>query len=158
MNKTVYFEDLHVGQRFASEAEQVTEEAIIRFARDNDPQYFHLDPEAAKRSMFGGLVASGWQTATMTLRLLLGAAGLTFAGGVVGVDTQISWKRPVRPGDRLHIEGEITRLRASRSLPDKGLVTFESRAIDDAGAVVQTMLATMLVYRDPARSKNGSAD
>lgn len=152
MTKIVYFEDLHVGARFVSEAEEVTQEAIIAFARDNDPQYFHLDLQAARDSLFGGLVASGWQTAASTLRHLLYRSGMTFAGGVVGVDTQISWKRPVRPGDRLHLEGEITHLRPSRSLPDRGLVTFEGRTCDGAGRVVQTLKATMLVCRDPRRA------
>lgn len=151
MSKTIYFEDLHVGMRFVSEPEEVTEAEIVAFARENDPQYFHLDPEAARDSMFGGLVASGWQTAASTVRHLLYRCGVTFAGGAVGVDTHISWKRPVRPGDWLHVEGEITNLRVSRSLPDRGLVSFEGRTCDKAGRVMQIMQATMLVYRDPRR-------
>jgi acyl dehydratase len=154
MTRTVYFEDLTVGMRFASEPEEVTQEAIIAFARDNDPQYFHVDPQAAQASLFGGLVASGWQTSSGTLRHLLNRSGLNFAGGVVGVDTRISWKRPVRPGDWLHVEGEITALRASRSLPDRGLAAFRSHTLDAAGAVVQALEATMLVNRDPARRTN----
>lgn len=155
MTKIVYFEDLHVGMRFVSAAEEVTQEAIVSFARDNDPQYFHLDPQAARDSLFGGLVASGWQTAASTVRHLLYRSGMTFAGGAVGVDTQISWKRPVRPGDRLHVEGEITGLRASRSLPDRGLATVECRTCDAAGRVVQVLKATILVNRDPRRAGSG---
>ncbi len=152
MSKTIYFEDLQVGMRFVSEPEEVTEAEIVAFARENDPQYFHLDPEAARDSMFGGLVASGWQTAASMVRHLLYRCGVTFAGGAIGVDTRISWKRPVRPGDRLHVEGEITNLRVSRSLPDRGLVSFEGRTCDEAGRVIQIMQATMLVYRDPRRA------
>ncbi len=157
MSKIIYFDDLQVGMRFVSEPEEVTEEEIIAFARENDPQYFHLDPQAARDSMFGGLVASGWQTAASTVRHLLYRCGVTFAGGAIGVDTHISWKRPVRPGDRLHIEGEITNLRVSRSLPDRGLVSFEGRTCDGAGRVVQTLEATMLVYRDSRRSSSPDA-
>jgi acyl dehydratase len=149
--RDVYFEDLHVGMRFASEPEEVTQEAIVDFARMNDPQYFHVDPDAARTSLFGGLIASGWQTSSATLRHLLSRSGLTFVGGCVGVDTKISWKRPVRPGDCLHVEGEITALRASRSLADWGMVGFRSRTLDAAGVVVQVLDATMLVFRDPER-------
>lgn len=152
MTRTVYFEDLHVGLRFASVPEEVTQEAIIAFARVNDPQYFHVDPQAAQASLFGGLVASGWQTSSGTLRHLLSRSGLSFAGGVVGVDTKISWKRPVHPGDWLHVEGEITALRVSRSLPDRGLAAFRSHTLDAGGGVVQTLDATMLVNRDPLRA------
>ncbi len=151
MTKILYLEDLHVGQRFVSEPETVTEEEIIRFARDNDPQYFHVDPATATQSMFGGLVASGWQTAAATLRHLLNRSGVTFAGGVIGVDTTVSWKRPVRPGDTLHVEGEITGLRVSRSLPERGLVTFRGSTFDSAGLLMQTLCATMMVNRDPRR-------
>ncbi len=157
MTKILYFEDLHVGQRFVSEPEEVTEEAIIRFARDSDPQYFHIDPLTATESMFGGLVASGWQTAAATLRHLLGRSGVTFAGGVVGVNATVSWKRPVRPGDRLHVEGEITGLRQSQSLPDRGFATFEGKTFDQAGRLVQTLEATMMINRDPRGRENSPA-
>ncbi|QGM99102.1 MaoC/PaaZ C-terminal domain-containing protein [Methylocystis parvus] len=154
MSRTVYFEDLHTGLRFKSEPFDMTEEGLIRFSRDNDPQFFHVDPEAAKESIFGGLIASGWQTGALTLRALLEGCGMTFAGGVVGMDAHLSWKRPVRPGDRLHIEGEITKLRASRSQPDRGFVTFKAATLNGAGEIVQTIEATMLAFRDPAREAN----
>lgn len=151
MSKVVYFEDLVVGQRFESSSVEMTEESLIRFSRENDPQFFHIDPRAARESMFGGLIGSGWQTGALTLRLLLERCGLSFAAGVVGMDAHISWKRPVRPGDRLHIEGEITKLRGSRSQPDRGFVTFRAATLNGAGEVVQTIEATMLAFRDPAR-------
>ncbi|WP_457796421.1 MaoC family dehydratase [Methylocystis sp. S23] len=156
MSKTVYFEDLVVGQRFESPPVEMTQEQMIRFSRENDPQFFHVDPEAAKESIFGGLVGSGWQTGALTLRLLLESCGMTFAGGVVGLDAHISWKRPVRPGDRLHIEGEITMLRTSRSQPDRGFVTFKATTLNGAGETVQTIEATMLAFRDPARRGTGA--
>ena len=159
MTQTLYFEDLHLGFEFVSEPEEVTQDEIINFARVNDSQYFHVDPEAARNSLFGSLLASGWQTSAATLRHLLSRSGVVFAGGVIGLDARISWKRPVRPGDRLHVEGEITGLRASRSLSDRGLVSFRSRTFDGGGAIVQTLEATMLVCRDPApRGAGDSAD
>jgi acyl dehydratase len=151
MSKLVYFDDLVVGQRFESSSVEMTEESLIRFSRENDPQFFHVDPEAAKESIFGGLIGSGWQTGALTLRLLLEGCGLSFAGGVVGMDAHISWKRPVRPGDCLHIEGEITKLRTSRSQPDRGFVTFRATTLNGEGEAVQTIEATMLAFRDPAR-------
>lgn len=151
MTKILYFEDLHVGRRFVSEPEEVTQESIIRFARDADPQYFHIDPAAAGQSMFGGLVASGWQTAAATVRHLLSRSGVVFAGGVVGVETTIAWKRPVRPGDRLHVAGEITGLREPRTLPDRGFAIFACKTLDGEERVVQTMHATIMVNRDPRR-------
>lgn len=151
MTRAVYFEDLYVGMRFVSEPEVVTLEAIIDFARINDPQYFHVDPEAARTSMFGELIGSGWQTSSGALRHLLSRSGMSFVNGCIGVDTKISWKRPVRPGDRLHLEGEITVLRSSRSRPDWGIVGFKSHMLDDSNEIVQSLDAHMLAYRDPAR-------
>ncbi|KAF2992270.1 MaoC family dehydratase [Methylocystis sp. MJC1] len=151
MTRTVFFDDLYVGQPLRSESVEVTQEQILRFARDNDPQYFHVDPEAAKESLFGGLIASGWQTGALTLRLLLEFCGLDFAGGVIGTDARISWKRPVRPGDRLRIEGEITKLRSSRTQSGRGYVTFEASTYNQDGVTVQTIEATMLAFRNPNR-------
>ncbi len=158
MTRIVYFEDLEIGARFVSEPEEILEEAIRAFARDNDPQQFHVDPQAARDSLFGSLVASGWQTAALTVRHILYRSGATFAGGAIGVDAQISWKRPVRPGDRLHVEGEITSLRPSRTLPDRGIAGFEARTCDGGGRVVQTMTATILVNRDPRRADGAVND
>lgn len=151
MTKLIYFEDLYVGQRFRSEQVEVTAEAIIRFARDNDPQFFHLDDEAAKDSVFGGLVASGWQTAALAMRLLLSSADAPFAGGVVGADVHVSWKRPVRPGDRLYIESEITKRAASSSRADRGFVTFNTTTFNQAGDKVQMIDSRVVVFRDPGR-------
>jgi acyl dehydratase len=152
MRKTVFFDDLYVGQELRSESIEVTEADIIRFARENDPQFFHVDPEAAKQGLFGGLIASGWQTGALTLRLLLESSGLAFAGGVIGADARIAWKRPVRPGDRLHIEGEIIKLRPSRSQADRGYVSFEASTYNQNGVAVQTIESTMLAFRKPDRA------
>ena len=98
-----YLEDLHVGDRFESDAFEVTEEGIIAFARQFDPQPFHLDVQAAEQSVFRGLVASGWHTAAMSMRLFV-TGGLKLAGGSVGLGVdELRWPRPVKPGDTLRL-------------------------------------------------------
>jgi acyl dehydratase len=96
-----YFEDYHVGQLFNSSRLRVDKEAIVAFAREFDPQPYHLDEEAARNSVFGGLVASGWHTAALTMRLLVDSE-FRPAGGILGVGfDELSWPRPVRPGDEI---------------------------------------------------------
>src|SRR5262249_5958811 len=118
-NEALFFDDLHVGRRFTSGGHLIDEGQVPAFAEQFDPEPFHLDGEAAKGTLFGGLVASGWHTAAITMRLLV-EGGLPIAGGVVGVGGEISWPRPTRPGDVLHVEGEVLELRPSRSRPDRG--------------------------------------
>lgn len=152
MRRKVYFEDLEAGQKFRSETVALPAESIVAFARDNDPQFFHVDEEAAKDFIFGGLIASGWQTGALTLRLLLNRSGLEFAGGVVGTHVNIAWTHPVRPGDALHVEGEIVRKASPRSHRDRGFVSFRAAMFNQHGVGVQTIEATMMVFRDPARA------
>jgi acyl dehydratase len=142
---TLYLEDLAVGQAFRSEPRVVTLEEIIRFARDNDPQYFHLDAEAAKASLFGGLVASGWQTAALSMRLLVEGPA-PFAGGLIGMGVELSWPQPVRPGDSIRIEGEVTEIKRSRSSPDRGVVTMMITTYNQRNEPVQKLAARALVY------------
>jgi acyl dehydratase len=118
-------EDLRVGQRFLSGTHRIDEEQIRAFAEQFDPQPFHLDAEAAEETLFEGLVASGWHTAAVTMRLLVGG-GLPIAGGIVGAGGEVAWPRPVRPGAVLHVESEILELRPSRPRPDRGVVTVRS--------------------------------
>jgi len=96
MSEKLYLEDLHPGQKFASHAEQITEAAIKEFAEKFDPQPFHLDNEAAKSTLFGGLAASGWHTAAFTMRLNV-TSGPKLAGGIIGGGGEINWPTPVRP-------------------------------------------------------------
>ena len=138
-------EDLHVGQRFRSGTRQVDEDQIRAFAVQFDPQPFHLDAEAAKETLFGGLVASGWHTGAISMRLLVEA--LPIAGGIVGAGGEVKWPKPMRPGSVLHVECEILELRSSQSRPDRGVVTIRSETRDQLGEVVQTLVATLVVPR-----------
>jgi acyl dehydratase len=151
-------EDLRVGQRFVSGTHRIDEEQIRAFAEQFDPQPFHLDAEAAKETLFEGLVASGWHTAAVSMRLLVDG-GLPVAGGIVGAGAEIAWPRPVRPGAVLHVESEILELRPSRSRPDRGVVTVRSETRDQLGEVVQVLVATLVVPRRmlPERHAHPSA-
>jgi acyl dehydratase len=142
----LFLDDLRVGQRFVSGAHRIDEESIRAFAAEYDPQPFHLDGEAAKGSIFEGLIASGWHTAAVTMKLLVGG-GLPIAGGVIGAGAEITWPRPVRPGAVLHVESEVLELRPSRSRPDRGLAKFQSVTRNRDGEVVQVLIATLLVPR-----------
>jgi acyl dehydratase len=142
----LYFEDLHVGQRFASDTHLIDEEQIKAFAQQFDPQPFHLDPDAAKKTLFGGLVASGWHTAAITMRLFVGS-GLRIAGGLVGAGGEIAWPNPTRPGALLQVESEVLELRPSRSRADRGVATIRSETRDQHGEVVQVLIAKLVVPR-----------
>jgi acyl dehydratase len=120
-----YFEDLAVGQKFASPHVPIDADAITAFAAAFDPQPFHLDDEAARHTMFAGLAASGWHTAALSMRLCL-ASDFRPAGGILGIGGELSWLKPVRPGDALRVEIEVTETRASRSRPGQGIVKSKS--------------------------------
>jgi acyl dehydratase len=147
----MYFDDLRVGDRFSSRTYPVDEAAIIGFAREFDPQPFHLDPDAAKRSLFGGLVASGWHIAAITMRLIV-TDGALIVGGSVGLGAEIAWPAPTRPGDVLHAEVEVMELVPSRSRPDRGTATLRITTRNQRGEVVQLLTAKLLVPRRPPQS------
>jgi acyl dehydratase len=145
----LYLEDLHPGQTFASPTYEVTEERIKSFAAEFDPQPFHLDAEAARRSIFGGLAASGWHTAAMTMRLLV-ESDLKPAGGIVGAGfDEFRWPAPVRPGDVLRVESEITEVVPSKSRPERGFATLKSETKNQNGDVLQRLTVKLLVWRRP---------
>ena len=145
----LYLEDLSIGQRFTSGSQPMTVEAIKAFASQFDPQPFHLDEAAAEASFFKGLAASGWHTAAVTMRLLV-TSGLTLAGGLIGAGGELTWPRPVRPGDVLTVESEVLDLQPSKSKLERGLVTVRSRTLNQKGEAVQDMTTRMLVWRKPA--------
>jgi len=144
----LYFEDFTVGQKFASGRRRVDAAEITDFAATYDPQPFHLDDAAARHSVFGGLAASGWHTAAMTMRLIV-ESEFRPAGGILGFGGELAWLKPVRPGDELRVTSEIIELRESRSRPDQGLVTVRVTTLNQASEAVQTFTPTLLVSRRP---------
>ncbi len=148
MAQWLYLEDMHVGQRFTSPSVTVTAPDIKAFAKQFDPQPFHLDEEKAKDSLFGGLAASGWHTAAMTMRMLVDG-GMPFAKGVIGGGGEILWPRPTRPGDTLHVESEVLAITPSRSKPDRGMAKLRSETRNQNGEVVQSFTVNVVVWRRP---------
>ncbi len=142
----LHFEDLRVGQRFQSGTHEIDERQIIEFASQFDPQPFHLDPDAAKDTVFGELVASGWHTAAISMRLFV-ASDLAIAGGLVGAAAEIAWPNPTRPGAILKVESEILELRASRSRKDRGIATIRSETRNQFGQTLQVLVAKLIVPR-----------
>jgi acyl dehydratase len=145
-----FFEDYAVGQKFGSGTLEVTAERIKSFAREFDPQPFHTDEEAARHTFFGGLVASGWHTAAMTMRLFVDSDITPAAGSIGAGGSDLSWPRPVRPGDVLHLESEVVELRPSRSRPDIGIMKVKLTTYNQANEPVQIAYPTMVVPRRPA--------
>lgn len=135
--------DFEVGQRFESGSRTLDAAAIRAFAGEFDPQPFHLDEDAASASFFGGLAASGWHTAALTMRLLVDS--LPIAGGIIGGGVEISWPRPTRPGDTLSVTSEVLEVRPSRSRPERGMVTLRSETRNQAGEVVQVLTSRLVV-------------
>jgi acyl dehydratase len=144
VRERLYLEDLKIGQRFKSGGYTVTEAQIQAFAAEFDPQPMHLDPLAARASVFGGLVASGWHTGAITMRLLV-ESGPLFADGVVGLGVEISWPQPVHPGDTLYAEGEVFEVIPSSSRPDRGRVRMRIETRNQHGEIVQRTVTNVLV-------------
>src|SRR5437016_14484922 len=141
-----YFEELKAGDRFKSGTYKVTEEQIVSLAREFDPQPFHLDPAVARQTMFKGLIASGWHTAAITMRLFVRSLNFTEGAIGLGVD-ELRWPNVVRPGDVLTVETEIVDVRPSRSRPNYGIIRLRNVTTNQRGEVVQTMLASAMVPR-----------
>ena len=143
----LWFDDLHVGLRHRSaDSAPVDTAAITGFAADWDPQPFHLDDAAARATLFGGLAASGWHTAAITMRLLV-TSGVPVAGGMIGAGVQLDWPRPVRPGDVLHVVSEVVELIPSRSKPDRGIAVIRSETRNQRDEAVMVQTAKLVVPR-----------
>lgn len=138
-----------MGQRFTSAEYRVEEDRIKAFAAEFDPQPFHLDGTAARASIFGGLAASGWHTAAITMRLLV-AGGVPFAAGVIGLGGEIAWPRPTRAGDVLRVESEIVEILPSRSKPNQAIVKVRSTTLNQDGEPVQVFTGKILSFRRAA--------
>jgi len=145
-----YLEDYATGQTFAgARREKVGPERIKAFAAEFDPQPFHLDEAAARGTMFGGLVASGWHTTAITMRLMV-ASDLKPAGGLIGAGCEeLRWPRPVRPGDELRVEFEVLEVRLSKSRPEQGLIKVKTTTLNQNGEPVQVFIGNLIVPRRP---------
>ncbi len=144
--KRHYFDDCKRGKRFRSTTFRVTKKQIIEFARQFDPQLFHLDPKKAKETMFEGLTASGWHTAAISMRLFVQT--LNFADGAIGLGVdELRWPNPVRPNDALRVETEIVSVRPSRSKPGYGIIRISNVTTNQRGEVVQTMSAAAMLRK-----------
>lgn len=141
----LYLDDLSVGDTFTSATHQLDVDQVRRFASEFDPQPFHLDEDAARDSLFQGLAASGWHTVAITMRLLVDSMPL--ADGVIGAGAEISWARPTRPGDTLHVKSTILSITPSRSKPDRGIVLVESVTFNQDGDEVQKLTSKVVSFR-----------
>lgn len=145
---SLYLEDVVVGTQYESGEVTVTAEDIIAFATQFDPQPFHTDPEAAKGSFFGGLAASGWHTAALTMRLLV-TQGPEIAGGTIGAGGDLSWPSPTRPGDRLHVRITVESVTASRSNPGRGSTMLKVETLTSEGELRQVFTVRTLLFAKP---------
>ncbi len=150
MPAKLYLEDLHVGQRFTSDTFVITEERIKSFAEEFDPQPFHLDEAAAQNTVFRGLAASGWHTAAVAMKLLV-TGGLPLGNGIIGFGGDLSWPKPTRPGDTVHVESEVVEITPSKSKPNQAVVRVRSTTLNQNGDVVHQFTSKVLVFkRNPA--------
>lgn len=150
MSGDLYYEDFHVGQSFESGYATMERDRLVRFAEEFDPQPQHLGEDSAATSQFGTLVASGWHTGALTMRLQLEAMMFRVPGGAMGaqIDT-LAWRRPVQPGDRLRAVITVKDTRESRSRPGRGLLTLHTATFNQRDEVVMEMTAAVLVPKRP---------
>ena len=142
-----YLDDYVVGQTYGSGRLTVEKDRIKAFAAEFDPQPFHMDEDAARGSIFGGLAASGWHTAALTMRLLV-QSELKPAGGIVGAGfDEFRWPHPVRPGDELHLEIEVLDVRPSQSRPNQGVIKVKTTTKNQNGVAVQISVGNLIVPR-----------
>jgi acyl dehydratase len=140
----MYFEDHIIGTVRETGSVTVTEDEIIEFAKRFDPQSFHIDKDAARRSIYGGLIASGWHTASMCMRLLVDNYISSAGMGSPGID-ELRWIKPVRPGDTLCVRGTLIEARRSRSKPDRGLLRTQFDVFNQNKETVMTWIGMTLI-------------
>ncbi|HUZ33372.1 MAG TPA: MaoC family dehydratase [Xanthobacteraceae bacterium] len=146
-----YYEDFAVGEIKRPRGRvRVEKDAIIAFAQKFDPQPFHLDDESGRKSIFGRMVASGWHTAALTMSLVAASEYRAVTGTIgMGFDAML-WPIPVYPGDELRIETEVLEMRPSKTRPDRGVMKFRTRTLNQNDEVVQELIANAMVPRRPA--------
>ena len=143
----IYLNDLTIGTTWTSREHTLTEADIIEFAQQYDPQPFHTDPERAKDSFFGTLVASGWQTACLTMRLMVKT--IPIATGLIGASGSVKWGRPTYPNDRIHVVAKVVDIKRSTSKPNQGIVTVQIDTINQDGEFAQQFTCNMLAFDHP---------
>lgn len=149
MTADLYLDDLKVGDRFPGRSATLTEAMIIDFALTYDPQPFHIDVEAAKRSNYGGLIASGFQTLSLAFRLFYQTGVITSASlGGPGMD-ELRWLRPVRAGDTIRSEAVVREVTPSRSKPDRGVLKLDLLAFNQHDEQVMSVTCIILLKRRP---------
>ena len=152
MQTELFFEDFKPGQVFELGSKTITREEIIEFASEFDPQPFHLDEEAGKASLLGGLAASGWHTGAMVMKLLAdGLLSRTSSQGSNSIE-KLSWLRPVFPGDTLSATATVIGTRDLKSRPDLGIVNFEIGVRNQSGAEVMRQIGPIFFARRSART------
>lgn len=144
----LYLDDLFVGQCFYSGEYAMDEVRLKDFAREFDPQPFHLDHEAALPTLFGGLAASGWHTAAISMRLMV--ESVPIAGGMIGAGVEISWPQPTRPDDRLRLKSTVVEVTPSRSKPDRGWIRLESLTFNHKDELLQRLVSRILIFKRAA--------
>lgn len=144
MTNRLFLEDLYVGKKFSSAKYHVSEQQIMEFASAYDPQPFHIDPAKADESFFKGHAASGWQTAAITMRLIVTSVLLDY--GIIGIGGDLTWLKPVRPGDTLQAKTEVTEIQISKSKPDRGIVTLLVQTENQHGDLVQSLSTKIMVF------------
>ena len=142
-----YLEDLSVGQRFECGTHALDADEIKAFAREYDPQPFHLDEEAARGTFFGGLAASGWQIVCLTMRMI--AEHVPIAGGLIGGAAEITWPQPTRPDDVLEVTSIVMEVTPSRSKPERGMALLRTETRNQKGELLQIFTAKCVVPRRP---------
>ena len=143
--RKLYLDDIAVGQEFQSGEQCVDADQMVAFAAQYDPQPFHTDAEAARNTFFQGLAASGWYTMSITMNLIV--RSVPFVHGIIGSGGEISWPRPTRPGDVLHVKSKVIEIRPSQSKPDRATVFLESLTYNQNGELAQKLLAKLLAFR-----------
>ncbi|HAP24859.1 MAG TPA: dehydratase [Achromobacter sp.] len=141
----IYLEDLSVGDVFVSKTHPLDAAQIIAFASQFDPQPFHLDPDAARETLFQGLAASGWHTAALTMKLLV--ESFPVARGVIGAGAEVVWPQPTRPDDVVKVTSTVLSITPSRSKPDRAIVVVESVTSNQRDEALQKLTSKVVVFR-----------
>jgi acyl dehydratase len=148
MTSELWLDDLHVGHRFRTDVYDLTADDIVEFATKWDPQPFHVSDETARETFFKGLAASGWHTAAITMRLLV-TSGMPLGNGIIGAGGEVAWPTATRPGDQLHVEGEVVDVHTSKPHATRGFVTIAFDTLNQDGQVRQSSKARLLAFAKP---------